>query len=70
MRAKHRTKSHVLVAMIVGWDGQTRKKIFSERRLAIRWLEGEGATSFDKGNIERLELYNEYKTLIWAKSLT
>lgn len=70
MRAKRRRpKLRGLLAMIVGWDGETRKEIFLDRRLAIQWLEGEGAASFDKGIIERLELYNEYKMLIWAKPL-
>jgi hypothetical protein len=53
--------------MIVGSDGQTRKEVFPDERLATKWLEGEGAASF-KGKIERLELYNEYKVLIWTKS--
>jgi hypothetical protein len=53
--------------MIVGSDGQTRKEVFPDERLATKWLEGEGAASF-QGKIERLELYNEFKVLIWAKS--
>ena len=70
MRAKRRRpKLRGLLAMIVGWDGQTHKEIFFDRRAAIEWLEEEGAASFDKGRIERLELYNERKMLIWAKSL-
>lgn len=66
--AKHRPKPRRLLAMIVGRHGQTSEECFSNRRLAIKWLEGEGAASF-KGKIERVELYNERKMLIWAKSL-
>ena len=70
IRAKRRRpKSPGLIAMIVGWDGQTRREIFSNRLSAIKWLEGDGAASFGKGNIERLELYSEYMMLIWTKSL-
>ncbi|MFZ1951735.1 MAG: hypothetical protein WAU74_16835 [Pseudolabrys sp.] len=65
--AKHLPKSRSFLAMIVGSDGQTRKEIFPDELLATKWLEGEGAASF-QGKIERLELYNEYKVLIWAKS--
>jgi hypothetical protein len=54
--------------MIVCRDGQTSERRFSKRRLAIKWLEGEGAAAFE-GKIERLELYDGRKTLIWAKSL-
>ena len=70
IRAKRRRpKSPGLIAMIVGWDGQARRGVFSDRRLAIQWLEGDGAASFGKGNIERLELYSKYMMLIWTKSL-
>lgn len=65
--AKHLPKSRSFLALIIGSDGQTRKEVFPDERLATKWLEGEGAASF-QGKIERLELYNEFKVLIWAKS--
>jgi hypothetical protein len=60
-----RCKSHMLLAMIVGHDGQTSEKHFPDHYSAIQWLEGEGSASF-KGKIERIELYNHREMLIWA----
>lgn len=68
MMARHSPKPRKWLAMIVGRNGQTSERRFSKRRSAIRWLEGEGAAAFE-GKIERLELYDGRKTLIWAKSL-
>jgi hypothetical protein len=53
--------------MIVGRNGQTSEKRFSERRSAIKWLEERAAAAFE-GKIERLELYNGRAKLIWTKS--
>ena len=56
-----------VLAMIVGWDGHTGTKHFTERRIAIEWLEGEGGASFH-GKIARFEIYNRRKMLVWSKS--
>jgi hypothetical protein len=55
--------------MIVGWDGQTSAKHFTERRVAIEWLEAEGGASFH-GKIARFEIYNRRKMLVWSKSFS
>ena len=65
--AKDRPKRRNLLAMIVGRNGQTSERRFSKRSSAIKWLEEEGAVAFER-KIERLELYYERATLIWAKS--
>ena len=68
MMTEHRPKLRRFLAIIIGRGGQTSGQRFSNWRTAIKWLEGEAAASF-KGKIERVELYNERKMLIWAKSL-
>jgi hypothetical protein len=69
MLAKHRPKPRRFLAMIICHCGHTSEQRFPNRRLGIKWLEGEGVAPF-KDKIERVELYNERKMLIWAKSLT
>ena len=63
---RHSPKLRNLLALIVGRNGQTSERRFSKRRYAIKWLEEEGAAAFE-GEIERVELYDGRKTLIWTK---
>jgi hypothetical protein len=44
------------------------RRAFSNRGLAVRWIEKEGTASF-KDKAERAELYNGRKMLIWSKYL-
>jgi hypothetical protein len=68
MMTKHRSKPRRLLAIIIYRGAQTAEQRFSDRRLAIKWLERRAAGPF-KDKIERVELYNERKMLIWAESL-
>jgi hypothetical protein len=66
--ATSRNKSRPWLAVVIGLDSRTcERRAFRNRKLALWWIEREGAAKF-RGKAERVELYNDRKMMLWSKS--
>jgi hypothetical protein len=63
MKARRR---RTLLAVVVSFQGETKRRHFFNRRAALQWLAIEAPAIFP-GRVERMELYNSRGTLIWKK---
>lgn len=54
------------VAKLIASDGYEEKKYFETKAAAEKWALSEGKEKFD-GDIERAEIHEEAKGLIWSK---
>jgi hypothetical protein len=63
MKARRR---RTLLAVVLSFQGETKRRHFFNRRAALQWLEIEAPAIFP-GRVERMELYNSRSMLIWKK---
>jgi hypothetical protein len=63
MKARRR---RTLLAVVLSFRGETKRRHFFNRRAALEWLEIEAPAIFP-GRVEQMELYNSRGMLIWKK---
>jgi hypothetical protein len=63
MKARRR---RTLLAVVLSFQGETKRRHFFNRRAALEWLEIEAPAIFP-GRVERMGLYNSRGMLIWKK---